>query len=39
MEHNCIEAIYNNVFGTKNHVDLCEEYYAEQFMMASTDKA
>lgn len=39
MEHNCIEAIYNNVFGTKNLVDLCEEYRAERFMMVSTDKA
>lgn len=39
MEHNCIEAIENNVFGTKNLVDLCEEYRAERFMMVSTDKA
>lgn len=39
MEHNCIEAIYNNVFRTKNLVDLCEEYHAERFMMVSTDKA
>lgn len=39
MEHNCIEAIYNKVFGTKNLVDLCEEYHAERFMMVSTDKA
>mgnify|MGYP003371834995 FL=1 len=39
MEHNCIEAIYNNVFGTKHLVDLCEEYHAERFMMVSTDKA
>lgn len=39
MEYNCIEAIYNNVFGTKNLVDLCEEYHAERFMMVSTDKA
>ena len=39
MEHNCIEAIYNTVFGTKNLVDLCEEYHAERFMMVSTDKA
>lgn len=28
MEHNCIEAIYNNVFVTKNLVELCEEYRA-----------
>ena len=39
MEHNCVEAIYNNVFGTKNLVELCEEYGAERFMMVSTDKA
>lgn len=39
MENNCIEAIYNNVFGTQNLVELCEEYKAERFMMVSTDKA
>lgn len=39
MEHNCIEAIYNNVFGTLNLVELCEEYEAERFIMISTDKA
>ncbi len=39
MEHNCIEAVENNVFGTKNLVELCEEYKAERFMMVSTDKA
>ncbi len=39
MEHNCVEAIYNNVFGTQNLVELCEEYRAERFMMVSTDKA
>lgn len=39
MEHNCIEAIENNVFGTKIVVDLCEEFGAERFMMVSTDKA
>ena len=39
METNCIEAIENNVFGTKTVVDLCEEYNAERFMMVSTDKA
>lgn len=39
MEHNCIEAVLNNVFGTKNLVDLCEAYAAERFMMVSTDKA
>ena len=39
MEHNCVEAIRNNVFGTKNVVDLCEKYGAERFLMVSTDKA
>ena len=39
MEHNCIEAVENNVFGTKVVVDLCEEYGAKRFMMVSTDKA
>ncbi len=39
METNCIEAVENNVFGTKVLVDLCEEYGAERFMMVSTDKA
>lgn len=39
MEHNCIEAIYNNIFGTQNLVELCEKYEVERFMMVSTDKA
>ncbi len=39
MEKNCIEAVENNVFGTKVLVDLCEEYGVERFMMVSTDKA
>ena len=39
MENNCIEAIENNIFGTKNLVDLCEKFGAERFMMVSTDKA
>lgn len=39
MEHNCVEAVQNNVFGTKNVIDCCEEYGAERFMMVSTDKA
>lgn len=39
MEHNCVEAVYNNVFGTKNLIELCEEYHTERFMMVSTDKA
>ena len=39
MERNCFEAVENNVFGTLNVVELCEEYNAERFMMVSTDKA
>lgn len=39
MEHNCVEAVENNVFGTLNLVELCEEYEVERFMMVSTDKA
>ena len=39
MERNCVEAVENNIFGTKNLIDLCEEYEAERFMMVSTDKA
>lgn len=39
MEHNCIEAIYNNIFGTLNLIELCEEYVVERFILISTDKA
>lgn len=39
MEKDCIEAVHNNVFGTRNLVELCEQYHVERFMMVSTDKA
>ncbi len=39
MEKNCIEAVENNVFGTLNCIELCEEYGVGRFMMVSTDKA
>lgn len=39
MEKNCIEAVENNVFGTLNVIQLCEEYGVRRFMMVSTDKA
>ncbi len=39
MEHNCVEAVENNVFGTLNVVELCEKYGTDRFIMISTDKA
>jgi FlaA1/EpsC-like NDP-sugar epimerase len=39
MEHNQIEAIKNNIFGTKNLIDCAVKYKAENFVMISTDKA
>ena len=39
MEHNCAEAVKNNVFGTLNAVELAEKYAVSRFMLVSTDKA
>ena len=39
MEHNCCEAVKNNVFGTLNTVELSEQYGVGRFIMVSTDKA
>ena len=39
MEHNCVEAIRNNVFGTLNTVLASEKYGVARFIMISTDKA
>ncbi|MDH8701466.1 FlaA1/EpsC-like NDP-sugar epimerase [Dysgonomonadaceae bacterium PH5-43] len=39
MEDHPCEAVYSNVFGTKNTVDLAYKYGAEAFVMISTDKA
>ena len=39
MEHNCCEAVENNVFGTLNTVEISEKYGVERFIMISTDKA
>ena len=39
MEENPYEAVYVNVFGTKNIADLAMEYGAKKFVMISTDKA
>ena len=39
MEHNCAEAVENNVFGTLNVADAAEKFGAECMIMVSTDKA
>ncbi len=39
MERNCCEAVYNNVFGTLNIVEVSEKYEVSKFIMISTDKA
>ncbi|MBE3069348.1 MAG: polysaccharide biosynthesis protein [Planctomycetes bacterium] len=39
MELNPGEAIKNNIFGSKNVVDLARESHAEAFVLISTDKA
>lgn len=33
MEHNCVESIRNNVFGTLNTVEVSEEYGVERFIV------
>lgn len=39
MEKNPIEAVKNNIFGTKNVAECAHEFHAERFVMISTDKA
>lgn len=39
MEHCRIEAIKNNVFGTRNIVECAHKYEVKKFVMVSTDKA
>ena len=39
MENNPSEAIFTNVKGTKNLVDIATKYNVEKFVMISTDKA
>jgi FlaA1/EpsC-like NDP-sugar epimerase len=39
MENNPTEAIKNNIFGTYNLVNACDEYGTRRFILISTDKA
>ena len=39
MEHNCSEAVLNNVIGTRNIAELAVDFEAERFLLISTDKA
>ncbi len=39
MEENPYEAVYVNVFGTRNLADLSVQYGVQKFVMVSTDKA
>ena len=39
MEDNCCEAVKNNVFGTRNLLDVAESCGCQKFIMVSTDKA
>jgi len=39
MESNSVEAVKNNIFGTKNLIDTASLHCAESFILISTDKA
>ena len=39
MEDNCCEAVKNNVYGTRNLLDVAESCGCQKFIMVSTDKA
>ena len=39
MEHNCTEAVLNNVLGTRTVAEAAVGFGAERFLMISTDKA
>jgi FlaA1/EpsC-like NDP-sugar epimerase len=39
MEENIVEAVSNNILGTKNLIDLSEKYSVKRFVLISSDKA
>lgn len=39
MEYNPIEAVKNNIFGTRNLIEVSSKYGIESFVLISTDKA
>lgn len=39
MEHNAVEAIKNNIIGTKNVAEMAIKYKVKKFLLVSTDKA
>lgn len=39
MEHNPEEAISNNIFGTRNLIEVADQYAVERFVLISSDKA
>lgn len=39
MEHNPLESVKNNIFGTRNLINVAKRHHAESFVMISTDKA